>query len=171
MLIILHPAHRGASSGDVPRAERDAAPAGGARNPALGRPRDPTGRHYGRSAGSLLYWLRANAGFKKRGPGDRNRRDGAPRGAHPSPRVPALRQARIVRMRLAALHPLGMAEGDRREDGLPGAAKNTGGGALASLLFENWIGECAERAALAQKTKMAGTCPAICILSVDRRAT
>ena len=34
----------------------DAAPAGGARNPAPGRPREPIGRYYGRSAGSLLDW-------------------------------------------------------------------------------------------------------------------
>jgi len=35
-------------------------------------------------------------------------------------------------LRLAALHPLGIVpEGIKREDGLPGAAKNTGGGALA----------------------------------------
>jgi hypothetical protein len=34
----------------------DAAPAGVARSLALGRPRDPIGRHYDRSAGSLLDW-------------------------------------------------------------------------------------------------------------------
>ena len=34
------------------------APAGEARNLAPGRPRDPTGRHYDRSAGCLLDWDR-----------------------------------------------------------------------------------------------------------------
>ena len=42
---------RGRSHETQTRAGGDAAPAGGARNPALGRPRDPTGRYYGRSAG------------------------------------------------------------------------------------------------------------------------
>jgi len=36
--------------------EQDAAPAGKLRKLALGRPRDPPGRHYDRSAGSLLDW-------------------------------------------------------------------------------------------------------------------
>jgi hypothetical protein len=66
--------------------EPGAAPAAAARNRSTGRPRDPTGRYYGRSARSSLHWPRANAGFKKRGPGDRNRRSGAPRGAPPSQR-------------------------------------------------------------------------------------
>ena len=35
-----------------------AAPAGGARNPAPGRLRDPTGRHYDRSARCSLGWDR-----------------------------------------------------------------------------------------------------------------
>jgi hypothetical protein len=90
-----------------------AAPAGEARNLALGRPRDPIGGHYDPSAGSSAGLGpfhkvsdrprrdkamsrtgaedREETGMetRKRGPGDRNRRDGAPRGAHPSPRVPA----------------------------------------------------------------------------------
>src|SRR5450759_4348460 len=41
LLFLSRRAQRGASSGDVPKAERDAAPAGGVRNPALGRPREP----------------------------------------------------------------------------------------------------------------------------------
>ena len=49
----------------------DAAPAGEVRSLALGRPWDPIGGHYDPSARSSLHWLRANAGFKKRGPGDR----------------------------------------------------------------------------------------------------
>src|SRR5450759_237397 len=71
MLIVLFLARLRASSRDVSRMEPGAAPAGGARNPALGRPRDPIGRHYDPSARSSLHWPRANAGFKKRGPGDR----------------------------------------------------------------------------------------------------
>ena len=82
----------------------DAAPAGGdGRTPAPGRPRDPIGQYYGRSAGSLLDWDCANdcrtaealparkgasprpAGSEQKpgnaGPGNRNRRFGAPRGA------------------------------------------------------------------------------------------
>src|SRR5256885_6219409 len=47
-------AHRGASSGDVRLAERGAAPAGRARNLALGRPGAPPGGHYGPPAESRL---------------------------------------------------------------------------------------------------------------------
>ena len=64
------------------KAERDAAPAGEARNLALGRPRDPTGGHYDPSARSFAgLGLAATPRPRKRGPGDRNRRSGAPRGA------------------------------------------------------------------------------------------
>jgi hypothetical protein len=55
---------------------------GQVRKPALGRPWDPIGGHYDPSAGSLLDWdwpeglVPGNAD-----PGNRNRRDGAPRGA------------------------------------------------------------------------------------------
>jgi hypothetical protein len=42
-------------SGDVPKAEPDATPARAARNRAPGRPRDPTVRHYDRSARSSLH--------------------------------------------------------------------------------------------------------------------
>src|SRR5262245_20466382 len=59
-LIILHPSCslRGASGG-VRRMEQDAAPAGWARNPALGRPRDPPAGHYEPAARSSL--MRAGA--------------------------------------------------------------------------------------------------------------
>src|SRR5262249_59575125 len=50
---------RGAPSGGVLRAERGAAPAGWARNPALGRPRDPPAGHYEPAARSSL--MRAGA--------------------------------------------------------------------------------------------------------------
>jgi hypothetical protein len=39
--------------------------------------------------------------------------------------------------RRLARHPLGFSRGTEEEDGVPGAAKNTGGGALANWLFEN----------------------------------
>ncbi len=41
-----HPTHRGASSGDRPKAGREAAPAGGACNPTPGRPRPAVRPHY-----------------------------------------------------------------------------------------------------------------------------
>jgi hypothetical protein len=77
--------------------EPGAAPAGGVRNPALGRSRDPTGGHYDPSARSSLdravsglLGAKARSGVEparqiprseetwtwKRGPGIRNRRDG-----------------------------------------------------------------------------------------------
>src|SRR5450759_3018611 len=102
MLIVLFLARLRASSRDVSRMEPGAAPAGGARNAALGRSRDPTGGHSTPLRGAR--WTgpsRASVGPKrvqvlslrakdppneetwtwKRGPGIRNRRDGAPRGA------------------------------------------------------------------------------------------
>jgi hypothetical protein len=84
------------------RAEEDAAPAGGARNPAPGR---PLGRRPSPLRGTALQWAGRGAdeggespwiGLSQKppgsapgsyGPGDRNRRDGAPRGARPSPRT------------------------------------------------------------------------------------
>jgi hypothetical protein len=84
--------------GSGPPGSVDAAPAGGARNPALGRSRDPTGGHYDPSVRSLTGLgplqgfvdgprrdkamsrtgaadrKQTGAGTRKRGPGDRNRR-------------------------------------------------------------------------------------------------
>ena len=96
--------------------EPDAAPAGEARNLALGRSRDPIGGHYDPSAGSLLdravlevRCAKARRGVEpaRQGPKDerdvdletrtrgQKSRDGAPRGAHPSPRVHTPRKAWI----------------------------------------------------------------------------
>ena len=93
----------------------DAAPAGRFRKPALGRPRDPPGRHYDRSAGSRLDWDRLTSGNIRAGGVSgsadlgQNRRDGAPAGvrlfARASPpkggpktkRCPALRPLRVIR--------------------------------------------------------------------------
>ena len=55
------------------------APAGGFRKPALGRPREPIGRHYDRSARSSLDWDRSN-GF---GPA---KSAACPKGGAPRPR-------------------------------------------------------------------------------------
>jgi len=69
--------------------EQDAAPAGGVRTPALGRPGTPSGGHYDRSARSSLDWDWRKClvpGSADPGPvplvqaGDASR-DGAPRGA------------------------------------------------------------------------------------------
>ncbi len=68
---------------------------------------------------------------RKHGPGDRNRRDGAPRGAR-ALRKRARLDERLVRR--LALHPLGFAPGQKREApfaagmeyGAPRAAKNRG---------------------------------------------
>src|SRR6266550_7470437 len=61
-------------------AEQDAAPAGRARNPALGRPGAPPGGYYGPPAESrLIREVRSLSG--KRGPGSKGSRGGAPRGA------------------------------------------------------------------------------------------
>ena len=55
MLIFLSPrSGEGRLLETILKAERGAAPAGGARNPALGRSRDPTGGHYDPSARSSL---------------------------------------------------------------------------------------------------------------------
>src|SRR5438552_9843852 len=76
-LLLSSLAHRGASSGDVRRMERGAAPAGRARNPALGRPGAPPGGHYGPPAESRLIsgrqcpvesaaWVRQEAAVERR---------------------------------------------------------------------------------------------------------
>ena len=87
----------------------DAAPAGGARNPAPGRPREPIGRYYGRSAGSLLDWDWAEMPRpRKRGPGEQK---SPPWSAERRPRSSKESAARRKTVRLAALHPLGLSEG------------------------------------------------------------
>ena len=109
-----------------------AAPAGKARNLALGRSRDPIGGHYDPSARCSLDWDRANgcralgraasqvlsrrrnappatgADTRKRGPGDRNRRRGAPRGARVLQKG-TRQDLRLVRH--SALHSLGVSRG------------------------------------------------------------
>jgi hypothetical protein len=98
-------------------AGRDAVPAGGARNPVPGRPREPIGRHYDRSAGSLLDWdwpIRLVPGNAD--PGNRNRRRGAPRGAR-APDNGARQDGR--RQRRSALHPLALSRGRKRKTAYP----------------------------------------------------
>jgi hypothetical protein len=68
------------------------------------------------------------------GPGDRNRRDGAPIGAHPQPEGARAARRGLIRMRRSALRPLDFSRGKERDYGVPGAAKNTGDNAW---LFEN----------------------------------
>ena len=122
--------------------EPGAAPAAAARNCGTGGPRDPIGRHYDRPAGSLLDWdwpqglVPGNAE-----PGAGNRRSGAPRGVASLAREATRLAMRVGRLRqppgglrqapafLGAPLPLGSVEWD---DGVPGAAKNTGGAALAN---------------------------------------
>jgi hypothetical protein len=163
MISCLCPAHRGASSGDVPRAERDAAPAAAARNRGTGRSRDPTGGHYdpsarssldravsgllGRRRSAVLSRRRQNPRKEetwtwKRGPGIRNRRQWSA-----ERRLPADRKAGRTRLASVSGGSRRAAQGVSQapafpgaplpsggvdcDDGLPGAAKNTGGGALA----------------------------------------
>jgi hypothetical protein len=129
-----------ASSRDVWRMGPGAAPAGGARNPALGRRRDPTGGHYDPSARSSLDWDCAKAlvpgsadpvlscGLTPATSAAMERRGARTlrQGARASPSADCW-------MRHAALHPLGLwpgakeSPGARREnDGLPGADKEHG---------------------------------------------
>ena len=128
------------------KAEQDAAPAGGARNPALGRPRDPTGRHYGRSAGSLLDWDRAKAHVPgSADPGTEIAASGAPRGAFPRSQGGRTRCAKRVG-RLSPSRSRGLAnpcvsrrsappQGALNETtAYPGPVKNTGDDACAIFI-------------------------------------
>ena len=71
------------------------------------------------------------------GPGDRNRRDGAPIGAHPSQRVPAPQGVDFLGCAARRSVPSLYARGKRKapqagkDYGVPGAAKNTGDDACA----------------------------------------
>ena len=118
-----------------------AAPAGGVRTPALGRPWVAVRAHYGalpsmagRRCGRRRGESRPAEGvdplshIRKHGPGDRKAACGAPRGA----RGPKGSRHETKRTRLAALHTPHFLRGESWEDGLPGAAKNTG--AFACLL-------------------------------------
>src|SRR5437660_11984275 len=66
-------------SGDVPEAERGAAPAGRARDPALGRPGAPPGGHYGPPAESRL--IRPAQAVLESAARAEKSRGGAPKGA------------------------------------------------------------------------------------------
>jgi hypothetical protein len=93
--------------------EPGAAPAGGARNPAPGRPWAAVRPHYGgppfggldaapTKAGESLPDRGGrcpSVGARKYGPGDKNRRSGAPRGAPPSPRRRRASPRRVGRLR------------------------------------------------------------------------
>jgi hypothetical protein len=127
----------------------DAAPAGGARNPASGRP--PGHRPALLRASALNGWTRCGrraakaarirAGksspsrTRKHGPGDRKAADGAPRGARALQKG-ARQDGRLVRH--SVLHPLDLSRGTEKaplrrgaDYGVPGAAKNTGAGACS----------------------------------------
>ena len=141
------------------KAERGAAPAGGARNPALGRPRDPIGGHYDLSARSSLDWewtngcRTAEVSLARKGvtprpagpvhkPGNADPRTEKPPWRAERRRTFARRCAHKEWSRRLARHPPRFVEGTKEmprergeDDGLPGAAKNTGD--IARLLFEN----------------------------------
>jgi hypothetical protein len=133
------------------------APARGARNFALGRPWVAVRPHYEGLPFSGLDAARTKAGESlpdrvsqkppgsapgSYGPGDRNRRINKPRPRklvwverREAPAFLATGTRQDERpLRRSALHPLGVVRGER-EDGLPGAAKNTGDGARP--LFDN----------------------------------
>src|SRR6185312_10989226 len=59
--------HEGRSCGTLRETGEGAVPAGGGRDPAPGRLRDPTGRHYDRSARCSLDWDRPKPGNARRG--------------------------------------------------------------------------------------------------------
>ena len=82
----------------------DAAPAGVVRNHALGRPRDPPGRHYDRSAGSRLDWDWPKAANSLQGARPRKRGSGPvlQRELRREPRWSAGRRESL-RQRLAAV--------------------------------------------------------------------
>jgi hypothetical protein len=112
--------------------EQDAAPAGGdGRTPAPGRPGNPSGGHYDPSASSSLDWDWPNASSQEA------RTRGLCLWPRPEARAalerreaPAFSKGNAARrkdpVRRSVLHPLGFSEGRKREDGVPGAAKNTG---------------------------------------------
>ena len=107
-----------ASSRDVSEMEQSAAPAGGARNPAPGRPGKPTGGHYDPSASCSLDWDWRKASSQEARtqglclrPSRRRDRDGAPRGA----RILQKRMRQDGRLvRHSVLHPLALCEGEER---------------------------------------------------------
>ena len=71
---------------------------------------------------------------RKLRPRGQKSRDGAPIGAHPQPEGARAARRGLIRMRRSALRPLALPRGKERDYGVPGAAKNTGGGALAFYL-------------------------------------
>ena len=75
---------------------------------------------------------------RKNGPEDLKSRDGAPRGAHPSPRVPALRQARIVGCAAWRSIPSALSEGLKGDYGAPRAAQIIGACKRARLEQGRW---------------------------------
>ena len=118
-----------------------AAPAGKPRKLALGRSRDPTGGHYDPSAGSSAgLGLAGMPRARKRGPGVRNRRHGAPRGARVFARRARASQSAAKMGAMRRSIPSGLSRGTTKgpasagkNDGVPRAAKNRGSEALAFL--------------------------------------
>jgi hypothetical protein len=95
---------KGRSRETQTRAGWEAAPAGGVRCPAPGRSRDPTGRHYGRSAGSLLDWDWLDCLVPgSADPGTEKPPGGAPGGASPFANGEGTPRQRVGRLR----QPLG----------------------------------------------------------------
>jgi hypothetical protein len=111
----------------------DAAPAGGARNPALGRPRDPIGRHYGRSARSSLDWdWHVASSQETRTRGQKSPRWSAERRAHLARCARTARCGSTMLRRSALRPPLfsrgkeGAPESGRGRRPTRGRLKNTG---------------------------------------------
>src|SRR4051812_7535368 len=93
---------------------------------APGGPGTPPGRHQDRSARSSLDWDRpqrltaAKPRRRKRGPGDGNRRDGAPAGASPLRKRTRRRKAAIQNEALTgAPSPSGYPKGEERSRRTP----------------------------------------------------
>jgi hypothetical protein len=139
-----------ASSRDVSEMEQSAAPAGGARNPAPGRPGDPLGGHYDPSARSSLDWdwpIASSQETRTRGlclRPSRRREAAVERREAPAFLATGTRQdGRLVRR--SVLHSLALCEGQRkacppkpegrrRKDGVPAPLKNRGDGARLLLI-------------------------------------
>ena len=118
----------------------DAAPAGGARNPVPGRPRVAVRPHYG----GLPSMARRGADEGGRKPAGSGALKGPVGARKLRPRGQKSRQWRAERRRASETvrahkdgcagrraTPSASCRGPKGDDGVPGAAKNTGGGALA----------------------------------------
>jgi hypothetical protein len=103
--------------------------------PRLERRGHPKGASVERAGG------RTKRRVRKRGPAPYRRCDGAPRGAHTFAR----RCDYDTMTRPSARHPLAFAGRRKREDGVPGAAKNAGDNVCADLILRSIAKRCVSK--------------------------